>query len=200
MKKLALVLVLIVCASGAQAQWKINNLGMYLVDFEDSYCEPAAGPGAFHVVVMGTNMTALSCKGVEFELFFEGPHQVSNVQMPDGIDFGGHRVTDHTIGYTQPFPVVNGEFVFYEFVLGIFDVTGPTLGFMGPIYFHSLPDPFPAYLDGEDPTLETIIQLNNAIGDVHQPDTNLPVLILNGDCGGVPNDDVSFGGVKALFQ
>jgi hypothetical protein len=203
MKKLALVLILIVCATGAQAQsWKLNNIGMYtdLNDLENSYCDPAAGPGIFHVYVVGTNMTALSCKGVEFELEFAGNSQISNVVFPEGIDFGGLRDTDHTIGYNNPEPVVNGQFVFYEFDMAIFDASAPTLGYLGAVYFHTLPDPFPAYLDGEDPTLETVIQLNNSIGDVFQPDTNLPVFIMNGDCAGVPNEDVSFGGVKALFN
>lgn len=203
MKKLALVLVLIVIATGAQAQWRQNNIGMY-TDLNDvaSYCDPAAGGGIFHVYVVGTNMTALSVKGVEFDLTFAGDYQIANATLPDpdGIDFGGHRETDHTIGYTAPMPVVNGQFVFYEFDLAIFDPSAPTLGYLGPIYFYSLDDPFPAYLDGEDLTLETIIQLNNSIGDVHQPDTQLPVFIMNGDCGGVPNEDVSFGGVKALFN
>lgn len=95
---------------------------------------------------------------------------------------------------------MGGQFVFAHFVLSIFDAGMPTLAYLGPIYFHSLPQAVTAFLDGEDLTLETITQLNNATGDVLQPNTDLPVFIMNGDCFVVPNDDVSFGGVKALFR
>ena len=204
MRKIAILscLVCLVClATTAQAQWRVDNIGMFLDPADaNSWCYPQAGGGSFHVYILGTRMTAASCKGVEFELAFFGPGQVANWTHPEGIDFGGHRETDHTIGYVVPEPVVNGQFVFAEFDLVIFDPSGPTLGFLGPIYFHSLPNALPAYLDGEDPTLETINQLHNYIGDVFQPDVNLPVLILNGDCEGVPNEDISFGSVKALFR
>lgn len=89
MKKFALVLILIVCATSAQAQWRANNIGMYLDTTDvDSYCGPLAGAGAFNVYILGTNMNTSSCKGVEFELRWEGNYQVSDWTFPEGIDFG----------------------------------------------------------------------------------------------------------------
>jgi hypothetical protein len=202
-KKLAIVLALLACAAGAQAQsqWRLNNIGLY-THFGDwhSYCDPNAGTGIHHIYVVGTNLTAASCKGVEFELHLAGYGQMANFTFPEGFDFGGLRNSDHTIGYTNPEPIINAQFVFAEFDLLIYDAGGPTLGYLGPVYFHTLDDPFPAYLDGEDPTLETVIPLLNSVGLYNPTDMTVPVLVMNSDCWVIPNEDVSFGEVKALFH
>ena len=201
MKKLALVLVLVLIATAANAQWKSDNIGLYLDPGAAEYCNPVAGGGVFHVYLIGTKMTAASNKGMEIKISHAGGSpQVSNFTWGyNAIDLGS-RTDEHVIVPNNPEPIVGGQFIFAEYDLAIWDPAQTTLGFLDHIYFHSLPEPLPAYLDGEDLTLETILPLRNATGDPLNAGTNFPVLILNGDCNVVPNEDASWSDVKALFQ
>ena len=198
MKKLALVLILVLCASVAQAQWKLDNVGLYLDPADmDSYCTLSAGEGIFHVYIVGTNMTSPTIKGIEFKLSHDNA-LMANLTFPPGADFG-NREDEHTIAYYVPEPVLgDGSFIFAQYDILISDASAPTFGYLRNLYFHSLPEPVPAYLDGED--LNLIKPLRNSTGDVVRPSIDYPVLILNGDCDVVPNEDATWGDVKALFQ
>lgn len=201
MKKLALVLVLVLCASVANAQWHEDNIGLYLDAGATQFCDVAAGGGSFHVYLIGTQLTAGSNKGIEIKVSTVGggAQQANWFWDYPAIDLGT-RTDEHVIVPNAPEPIVGGQFTFAEFDLIVWDATEPTFGFLAKIYFDSNDTGLPNYLDGDDPTLETILPLRNSTGDPLNANTNFPVLILNGDCFVVPNEDASWGDVKALFK
>ena len=201
MKKLALVLVLVLCASVANAQWYEDNIGLYLDAAATEYCLVDAGGGQFHVYLIGTNLTAGSNKGIEIKVSTVGGGNQQTDWFWDypAIDLGT-RTDEHVIVPNAPELIVGGQFIFAQFNLVVWDATEPTFGFLDKIYFDSNDTGLPNYLDGDDPTLTTILPLRNSTGDPTAPNTNFPVLILNGDCFVVPNEDASWGDVKALFK
>lgn len=204
---LSLVLLMTVGGSAAAQMlpetWSDDNIGLYL-DPNDwtSLCMGHVPPGLVEIHVVGRALTSDTVKGIELLIRHEGPATMGTVRIPSGVDFGT-REGEHIIAYTDPLPVVGGQFVFASYDLLVTADNQVTHGFIGPIFEHSLPEAVPAYLDGED--LELIKPLTNVLVWEDFPEVEVPVLHLNPvdlllGCWTIPAEPTSWGGVKALFR
>ncbi|MGD9546328.1 MAG: hypothetical protein AB7V45_02160 [Candidatus Krumholzibacteriia bacterium] len=193
MKKLILATALVAMAIGgsafAQLNWE-DNIGLYFDEGATSYCGTAP-IGFTHAFLVLTHCTSPSVGGWEAKVTFEGGVTQTAAALYGLTINAATRPNEFIVGLGQPLVAVNGSVVLADFTL--YATGGPGYGFVGPVYFDSLQNNLPAYLDGNDP--ELVKPMLPSLGGIFDP-----VLIVNGDCGPVENEDASFGGVKALFR
>ena len=195
MKKMVLALTLAALAlSGtASAQYYLDNIGMYFDEGATITCD-ARPFGFYNAFVVLTNLTSPSIGGWEAKITMVGGGQITAVtpRPADGHINAATRQYEYIIGLGEPMFAVGGRCVIADVTLVVADPSVPTYGFIGPVYYDSLENGLPAYLDGQDSGL--IKPLLPRIGEVTDPQ-----FIINGDCA-VDNEDASFGAVKALFR
>ena len=113
-----------------------------------------------------------------------GKKQALNAEVPP----------DFAVGLAEPLsnPYMWPAVVVMTMQVWVQSTDAPIDFFIDGIYFHSLPDRVPAYLDGAD--LETLIELRQSTGG---PD--FPVATINGDCA-VAVENAAWGDVKSLYR
>jgi hypothetical protein len=195
MKKMVLALTLAALAlSGtASAQYWQDNIGMYFDEGATISCDSRPF-GFYNAFVVLTNLTSPSIGGWEAKITMVGGGQITSVTPRPALAHinAATRMNEYIIGLGEPMFAVGGRCVIADVTLVVANATVPTYGFIGPVYYDSLENGLPAYLDGQDSGL--IKPLLPRIGEVTDPQ-----FIINGDCA-VDNEDASFGAVKALFR
>lgn len=194
MKKMVLALTLAALALSGTAfatVWE-DNVGMYFDEGATVYCD-ALPFGFYNAFVVLTNLTSPTIGGWEAKITMNGGGQITEV-APRGLPINAAtRQDEYIIGLGEPLLAVAGRCVVADISFVVANAAVPTYGFIGPVYYDSLENGLPAYLDGADSGL--IKPLLPRIGEVTDPQ-----FIVNGDCGPVANEEASFGAVKSLFR
>lgn len=197
MKKTAFVLIglLLMVSSGyAQLDPDDDGIGVY---FDPCACVNCITfePGPQKAFIVITHPTSpLGVGSWECKMWMEGPAVMGSVTLwGDGVNLA-NRPDEYIVGTVVPqinpytYPAVTVATI--DFLLT--DTSSPVTFWIDGIYFHSLPDKVPAYLDGADNNI--IKELRQATGG-----PQFPVATINGDCA-VATEQQSWGGVKALFR
>jgi len=185
------------CAGLAVAQepwpYNNNNIGIYFDEAATNYCCGSA-PGTFvDMYLVLTHSNHATVAGWEAKVTFEGAGAVVISMEPRYLYINAATIpNEFIVGLGFPQPVVDGKLVLMDIRLYVVDGMIPTYGYVGPTYYHSLPEPLPVLVDGED---------RNVVDLMYPPTggTDNWVVSLNNGCV-VPNETVSFGSVKSLFR
>jgi len=197
MKKLLFVLAItalfVSTTAFAQLNWE-DNIGLYLDEAATTSCGTAGASQFVPAFLTLTHLTSDSVSGWEVKITASGGGMIFSV-TPRGQFINAASIPgEYSIGLGTPLLAVNGTVVIADVQVLITDDTTPTYGFLDHVYYDSMNNDLPAYVDGIDRNL--VKRLVPALGGLDQPQ-----LIVNGDCGGVVADeDASFGNVKALFR
>jgi hypothetical protein len=204
-----LIATLMLVAGVADAQFLFegdNEIGVYMVanptaeNAEDQACYTGP-PGQWMVYCVLTNPVnqntgtpMANVGGFEFNLSFPAGLFVTPVIHPSATNF--MSPPDFFCGAN--IPVVNGQCTLITVTLGAFTAT-PGAVFIGPVSdpgAQSIPGAI-AITDANDNF--SISEAYTVAGSGADRDFSAPVMGLF-DCVAVPNEDVSWGEVKTLFQ
>lgn len=194
MKKLALALCIVmvsVAGSALALQWE-DNMGLYFDEAGSQYCGPLAPGyhvGAAHLVL--TNLTTDNgVGGWEAKITEGGAVQLGAFALRGDAINVGTRADEYIVGLGSP---LFGDAI----VLADFDlyVTAEEPGFLyiDGVYFHSLDNRVPAYLDGADS--DVIIEARQSTGGAADP-----VMLINFEPCGVATEEASWDAVKSLYR
>lgn len=200
MRKLLLALCILPALAGvAQAQLDPDDdgIGVY---FDPCACNNCItmDVGAHRAFLVITHPTSpMGVHGWEAKLTTTGPIFLTNVDvniMGSGAINVGILPGEYIVGVVTP--MIN-PFTYPAVVIGIIDfylagTASPAQFFLDGVFFHSLPQKVPAYLDGADTNF--IKELKQSTGG-----RSFPVATINGDCA-VATEGETWGGVKALFR
>ena len=209
MKKLVLAITLVTMMIGGAAMAQnpyLDNIGVYFDAEATEAClsnVDELGMSLHHVYVVLTQMTAPGVGGFELNLAFEGPLMAMAFTFPEGsAALNLTSPPSFLVGFGVPIPAPTWSAVLMEFDIWVssvnpvnWDSQGDAFVFVKEIFFHSLPEPVPAYLD-----LEGVIKpMHQATG------TSIdPVMIFSLDAGGCGNvvstDDTSWDSLKSLYR
>lgn len=196
MKKLLFALtitaLLVSTSAFAQLNWE-DNIGIYFDEGATTYCGAAPAVNLYPAYLVLTHVTSNSVAGWEVKITSSGGGQFTSVTPRGDAINAANRQYEYIIGLGTPLFPVNGTLVIADMQFVISDDTVPFYGYLGPVYYDTLGNDLPAYVDGDD--LNLVKRLVPAVGGTDQPQ-----LTANGDCGPVDNEDASFGSVKALFR
>ncbi len=196
MKKLLLLVtfaaLLISTQAMAQYTWE-DNLGIFLDDQASTNCGYVTATDVYPAYLMITRLTSSSVGGWEVKITSSGGGVISAVNPRGDFINAANRQYEYIVGLGSPLLPTNGYLVIADIDFVIFDLSVPFKAFIGPVYYDTLGNGLPAYLDGEDPNL--VKRLVPATWDL-----DYPQLLINGLCGTVENEESSFGTVKALFR
>ena len=201
MKKMFLLASILTIALGlggnafAQLDPDDDGIGVYFdPSAAGSNCVFLA-PGSYRCFVVVTHPTAqrAGVGGWEAKIWPEGPAIVTNTTF-EGNSLNFLSPPEYLVGIQVPLynPYMYPAVVVAYFDYVLLDDAEPVYWYIDAIYRHSLPEPVPAYLDGDDYNI--IIPLQQPTGG-----PTIPVASINGECA-VPADDVSWGEVKTLFR
>jgi hypothetical protein len=197
MKKIALVIFLASLLTGsayAQLDPDDDGIGVY---FDPCACVNCltldAGVHTGYLVITHPSSPA-GVGGWEALVMADGPAAIVNWEnMGLAVDVAT-RPNEHVVGLAEP---IYNPYSFPAVVCAIIDVlvmdtSAPVNFYIDAIYFHTLPDPVPAYLDGAD--YEIVKELRQSTGG-----PEFPVATINGECA-VATEATTFDGVKALYR
>ena len=190
---LAITALFISTTAFAQLNWE-DNIGLYFDETATTSCEalPTLTFGSGFLAV--THLTSNSLAGWEVKITSTGGGQFPSI-TPRGDFINAASIPgEFIVGLGTPLVPVNGTVVLADLDFVITDDTNPFYGSLDHVYFDSMGNNLPAYVDGDDRNL--LKRMVPALGELGNPQ-----LIANGDCSGVvDNEDASFGNVKALFR
>lgn len=211
MKKLVLAtMVAIMAISGtALAQ---STIGVYFDQAATDMKVEASEITVIHAYCIATGVPSAGIAGFEVQITADAPLGLTNWTYPAGSGAINLQTPPTFLtGFAYPLPVVDGALTLVEFDVLVmsanpvnwnlygYEVADPNddayearLG-VQEIFFHSLEEPVPAYLDefGE------ILPLDIAVA----PDYRFqPWATIVGQFGPVATDEVTFDGVKSLFR
>ncbi|MFO7609268.1 MAG: hypothetical protein R6X35_08740 [Candidatus Krumholzibacteriia bacterium] len=154
-------------------------------------------PGAQRCFLVITHPTSQQAGvgGWEAKIWMEGPGLITGISYEgDTFNFAS-RPFEYIVGIATP---LYNPWLYPSVVVAIFDFfvledTEPIYWYIDGVYFHSMPDKVPAYLDGDDYNI--IIALQQPTGG-----PEIPVASINSDDCAVPIEPVTWGGMKALFK
>lgn len=176
-----------------------DQIGVYFDLEANNNCTTAAVMVPFYAYVIITNPSAAEVHGLEFRYHLEVPpgYEDKMFRLQSGppckcVDLGnGNGMLDgeYIVGLASPLPAAGANVVFvtWQFLMLVefaFDF------YLGPVDLDSLNSGLPNYEAGG-----YVLPLDVSSGDI-----NLPVASVNGDCGAIANDPVSFGHVKSVFR
>ena len=194
MKKTAIALLLLTIvlgsAASAEADIWVDLVGIYY-DTEGSMdCDWSPTVGVRHLYLVLLNLTATGVNGFECQLGIEGPAMMTNFMYPpDAINVA--TPPTFIVGFGTTVPAVNHKVAVMEFDVIVLNADEPTFIFVDAVYFHSLPEPVPAYLTEEG----TVMPLRQVTGY-----PNIPVISFNDHCGGLSTDETSWDALKSLYR
>lgn len=197
MRKLLLALFILPALAGvanAQLDPDDDGIGVY---FDPCACNNCItmDAGAHRAFLVITHPTSpMGVHGWEAKLTATGPIFLTNVDVLGNNVNVGILPGEYLVGIVDP--LIN-PFTYPAVVIAIIDfyltsTTTPAQFFIDGVFFHSLPEKVPAYLDGSDTNV--IKELKQSTGG-----RTFPVATINGDCA-VATEGESWGGVKALFR
>lgn len=196
MRKLLLALFILSAFAGvgqAQLDPDDDGIGIY---FDPCACNNCISMdvGAHRGFLVITHPTSpAGVHGWEAKVWTTGPILITAVDvMGQNINIG--TPPEYMVGVVDP--LIN-PFTYPAVVIAIFDfyitsTATPSMFFIDGIWFHSLPERQPAYLDGANSDI--IKKLQQSTGG-----REFPVATINGDCA-VAIEGETWGGVKALFR
>jgi hypothetical protein len=197
MKKIALVIFLTSLLTGnafAQLDPDDDGIGVY---FDPCACvnclDLDQGEHMGYIVI--THPTApAGVGGWEAKVWAEGGGLITGHELIGNAINAATREHEFIVGLGDP---ISNPYSFPAVVVAmlnvfIIDTSVPTNFFIDAVYFHSLPESQPAYLDGAD--YSNIIKLQQSTGGA-----DYPVATINGECA-VATDATTFDGVKALYR
>lgn len=197
MKKIALVIFLASLMAGnavAQLDPDDDGIGVY---FDPCACVncltlEAGEHLGYLVITHPTSPTGVG--GWEAAVWAEGPAFIIEWELLGDAINVATRENEFIVGVAEPlynpysFPAV----VVAIMHLLIVDTAEPVNFYIDGIYFHSLPEKQPAYLDGAD--YDIIKKLQQSTGGA-----GFPVATINGECA-VATESTTFDGLKALYR
>lgn len=207
MKALLFVLACLLTAGAAFANDYVDNVGIYFdpeaTDLCENRIESDAGIGVRHVYCVLTQLTNPSVQGFELALSNDGPLLMSNFAFPAGSGaINLLSAPTFLVGFAMPLPAIGAAVVVMEFDIlvysldeNLYDTSKDANVYLREIFFHSLEDPVPAYLnaDGE------ILPLHQSTGLPTDP-----VMIFSLDAGGCGNvvaaDETTWDAMKSLYR
>ncbi|RKZ16674.1 hypothetical protein DRQ50_05850 [bacterium] len=189
----SIAMIVIAGPVAAQLDPDDDGIGVYFDPCACVICMPME-PGVHTGYVIVTHPTSpLGVGGWEAKITWDGPATVGNWNLQGGFNYAMNNY-EWIVG--EATPLIN-PFTFPAIIVATFDLTliddaVPVNFWIDGIQQHSLPYRQPAYLDGSD---------YNIIKPLQQPTggPQYPVATLNGGCA-VPNEDLTWGDVKALFR
>ena len=207
MKKLILSISLIVLAFGCTALAEnayMDNVGVYFDPEGTDLCMSRIDEIAVHhVYVVLNKMTHFGAKGFEMTLISDGPLAFSNYTFPAGSGaLNLMAAPSFMVGFATPQMAVDGAVVLMEFDILVYsllpvdwDQTQDANVYIKEVFFHSLPDAVPAYLD----ELGEIRAMHQSTGTALDP-----VLIFSLDASGcgniIANDETTWDALKSLYR
>ncbi len=195
MKKLLFVLtltaLLVSTSAFAQLNWQ-DNIGIFFDEAATNFCDARPATAIYPAYLVLTNVTSTSVGGWEVKITGDGGGAITNVNPRGDSINAANRQYEYIIGLGTPLFPVNGTLVIADIQFVITDDLTPFYAYVGPVYYDTLGNDLPAYLDGAD--LNIVKRLVPAVGETFNPQ-----LTVNGQCE-VDNEDASFGAVKALFR
>ena len=208
MKKLVLAITIAVMAfSGiAVADTYMDNVGVYFDTAGTVACMDnieTSGIGVHHVYLVFTKLTNNAVMGFELNLAFDGPLVASNFVFPAGSGaINLQTAPTFLVGFGTPITVVDRTAVIMEFDILAFsvnpvnwDANGQAHVYVKEIFFHSLPEEVPAYLNGSG----EIIALHQSTGI--ETDPVMVFSLAENSCEGiVATDETSWDGLKSLYR
>lgn len=211
MKKLVLAtMVAIMAISGtALAQ---GTIGVYFDDAATDMVVEASTISVIHAYCIATDLMSTGVGGFEVQLTADAPLAMTNWTYPaESGAINVQTAPTFLTGFAAPMPVVNGAFTLLEFDILVmsanpvnwteyeYEPTDPNdnayearVG-VQEIFFHSLAEPVPAYLDENGDILPLAIASANEY-------RFQPWSTVLGQFGPVATDEVTFDGVKSLFR
>jgi len=198
MKKMVLVFTLAAFALSGSAFAQdpenpfVNNIGVYLNDAATGNCGAIDENVPFTVYVILTKLTNPEVWAWEARFTFENITQTGSLVFGDHVN-AGTREGEYIIGLADPLFAVNSNVIVAEFglmVVNFFnDATQPSYVYVDGIYFSTLPNGQPAYLE---------VPGSNGVGLYQAIDG--PQLTMNGDCQPVAVESSSWGNLKSLYR
>ena len=211
MKKLALAITIAAIAISGSA-FAQGTVGVYFdTDATETYTA-VSEITVLHAYCIANDVPGFGVAGFELALSSSGPLAISNFEFPAGSGaINIQSAPTFLVGFSGPIPAVNGAVMLVEFdVLAYsantanwteydYDINNDEDNayeariFTNAIFFHSLPDPVPAYLDenGE------ILPLTRAISNQYR---NYDFTVIELIIGPVATDEASWDGVKSLYR
>ena len=197
-RSLALIITLAVAGSAfAQLDTDADGIGVY---FDPCACvnclDLPMGEHLGYVVI--THPTSDSgVGGWEAKISNTGPGVVTEMEILGNYINVATIPDEYIVGLAEPAinPYIYPAVVVAIVHLMIFDDSAPVEFFIDGVFFNSIPySEQPAYVDGGD--YSTIYPLQQIQGSA-----DLPVAIINGDCGSVvATTSESFDSLKALYR
>ena len=197
MKKIALVIMLTSLLAGnafAQLDPDDDGIGVYFDPCACVNCLTLDQGEHLGYVVVTHPTSPTGVGGWEAKIWPEGPAYVTEWELLGNAINVGTREHEFIVGVSDPLynPFSYPAVVVAIMHLLIVDTSEPVNFYIDGVYFHSLPDRQPAYLDGED--YDIIKKLQQSTGGA-----DFPVATINGECA-VATESVTFDGVKALYR
>ncbi|MBU8871969.1 MAG: hypothetical protein KOO60_13965 [Gemmatimonadales bacterium] len=209
MKKLVLAITIAMMAIGgvAMAGYNADNVGVYFDAAATDICMgnlTEVGISAHHVYVALTNMNYDTVMGFELALATDGPLALSNFAFPAGSGaVNVQSAPSFMVGFGYPLVVENRMAVIMEFDILIFstnpvnwDVDGRGHVFVKNIFFHSMEEEVPAYVNGA----AELVKLHQSTGT--ETDPVLFFSLYADGCENIPvsADEASWDSVKSLYR
>jgi hypothetical protein len=196
MKKGMLLLglgVLLASPAMAQIDPDVDGIGIYFDPCACEYCVTRDVGETFGYLLITHPSSSTGVGGWECEISWDGPvvplqymlqGQAINVETPPAF----------AVGLAEPLsnPYMWPAVVVCTIRMMVMDTSEPINFYIDGIFFHSLPEKVPAYLDGGD--YSTILELRQSTGG---PD--IPVATINGDCA-VDGEETSWSEIKSMFR
>ena len=188
-------LVFTTASAWAQLDPDDDGIGIYFDPCACVNCVPMEpGPQQGYIVITHPTAQQAGVGGWEAKIWTEGPGVITGVTFQgQAINFA-NRQDEFIVGIAVP---LYNPFMYPAVVVATIDFlllesSEPLQWYIDGIYFHSLPEKVPAYLDGDDYNI--IIELQQPTGG-----PTIPVATINGACA-VPTTEASWGGVESLFR
>lgn len=171
-----------------------DGIGIYFDPCACVNCIPMeAGPQEGYIVITHPTSQMAGVGGWEAKIWPVGPATVTNVTL-EGLAINVGNAPEYIVGLANP---INNPFTYPAVVVAtveftLLDESTPVNWYIDGIYFHSMDEKVPCYLDGADYSIKIALQ---------QPTggPGIPVATINGQCA-VPADNVSWSGVKSLYR
>ena len=208
MKKLVLAIMIAVMGIGgvAMANDYVDNIGVYFDPEGTEICInkiSEVGISSYHVYVILTQLTSCGVKGFEFALAFDGPLAAMNWTFPEGsgaLNFQTPPVflvgfSDYIFTLDRTVTVLEFDILVYSANPANWDENEDAHVFVKHIFFHSLPEELPAYLDDHD-NIKALHQSTGTAADA----VMIFSLNQNGCSKVIATEDTTWDSLKSLYR
>lgn len=210
MKKLVLAIMIATMAFSGTALAQ-DNVGVY---FDAAGTQMYTGVTEITVLrayCIASDLTATAIGGFELQLLADGPLSLANFEyQAEAGAINVQQPPTFMVGFAGPQPLTNGAYTLFEFDVLVYSANTANWPFYAynsyddnddayeahitvqNIFFQSIEDDLPAYLDEAGVILPLYPATNNYRGGTYS--------VIEGVFGPVATDDASWDGVKSLFR